>query len=117
MSSTFVHTSKHRQGMKSFKVKTVPNRNDKQNVTTKTRARESYHKYLTKFSCVIMDDETYVLDEFKQLPGMCFYTAIQRNGVEENFRAKKKAKFPKKYLVWQYAAVVEQAKASFLPER
>ena len=33
MSPTFVLTSKHRQGMKSFKVKTVPNRNDKQNVT------------------------------------------------------------------------------------
>ena len=28
MSPTFVHTSNHRQGMKSFKVKTVPNRND-----------------------------------------------------------------------------------------
>ena len=34
-SPTFVHTSKHRQGMKSFKVKTVLNRNDKQNVTPK----------------------------------------------------------------------------------
>ena len=81
MSPTFVHTSKHRQGMKSFKVKTVPNRNNKQNVTAKTRARKLYREYLTKFSCVIMDDETYVLKDFKQLPGMCFYTAMQRNGV------------------------------------
>ena len=96
MSSTFVHTSKHRQGMKSFKVKTVSNRNDKQNVMAKTRARKLYREYLTKFSCVIMDDETYVLEDFKQLQGMCFYTAMQRNGVEEHFRTKKKAKFLKK---------------------
>ena len=34
MSPTFVHTSKHRQGMKSFKVKTVPNRNDKYYIPT-----------------------------------------------------------------------------------
>ena len=40
MSPTFVHTSKHRQSMKSFKAKTVPNRNDKQNMTDKTRARK-----------------------------------------------------------------------------
>ena len=59
-----------------------------------------------------MDDKTYVLEDFNQLPGMCFYTAIQRNGVEEHFRTKKKAKFDR-----QYAAVVEQAKASSLPER
>ena len=32
MSPNFVHTSKHQQGVKSFKVKTVLNRNDKQNV-------------------------------------------------------------------------------------
>ena len=44
-----------------------------------------------------MDDETYVLEDFKQLPGMCFYTAMQRNGVEEHFGAKKTAKFPKKH--------------------
>ena len=58
--------------MKSFKVKTVPNRNDKQNVTAKTRARKLYREYLTKFSYVIMADETFVLEDFKQLPGMCF---------------------------------------------
>ena len=118
MSPNSVHTFKPQQGMKSFKVKTVPNRSDKQNVTAKTRARKLYSEYLTKFSCVIMDDETYVLKDFKQLPEICFYTVMQRNGVEEHFRTKKKAKFPKN--IWfgrQYAAVVEQAKASSLPER
>ena len=53
---------------------------------------------MTKFSCVIMDDETYVLEDFERLPGMCFYTAMQPNGVEEHYRTKKNAKFPKYYL-------------------
>ena len=38
---------RHRQGMKSFKVKTVPNRKGKQNVTARSRARKLYHEYLT----------------------------------------------------------------------
>ena len=100
--------------MKSFKLKTVPNRNDKQNVMAKTRAHKLYREYLTKFSCVIMDDETYVLENFKQLPGMCFYTAIQRNGVEEHFRTKRKAKFPKKYLVRQAICSCGRASHSFI---
>ena len=104
----------HRQSMKSFKMKTVPNRNDKQNVTAKTQARKLYREYLTKFSCVIMYDETFVLEGFKQLSGMCFYTAIQRNGVEEHFRTKKKAKFPKKYLVWQAICSCGRASQSLI---
>ena len=94
ISSTFVHTSKHRQGMKSFKVKTVPNRNDKQNVTAKTLARKLYREHLTEFSCVIMDDETYVLEDFKQLFRMCFQTAMQWNGIEEHSRRRKRPNFP-----------------------
>ena len=102
MSPTFVHTSKHRQGMKSFNVKTVPNCNDKQNVTGKTRVRKLNREYLTKFSCVIMDDETGVLKDFKQLPGMCFYTARSISG------RRKRPSFPKNLRFGrQYAAVVE----------
>ena len=114
MSPTFVHTSKHWQVMKSFNVKTVPNRNDKPNVTAKTRASKLYREYLTKFSCVIMDDETYVLEDFKQLSGMSFHTAMQRNGVEEPFKTKKKAKFSKQYLVWQAICNCGRASQSFI---
>ena len=128
MSPTFVHTSKHRQGMKSFKVKTVPNCNDKQDVTAKTRARKLYREYLTKlyreyltkFFCVIIYNETYVLENFKQLPGMCFYTAMQRNGVQEHFRMKRKVNVSKKYLVWQAICSCGRASQSFIttgPER
>ena len=48
-----------------------------------------------KFFSVIMDDEAYVVEDFKQLHGMCFYTAMQRNGVEEHFRTKKRPSFQK----------------------
>lgn len=101
MSAGFVQKSKLRSGLRSYKVKKVPNRNDAQNLTAKTRARKLYYDYLTKFECVVMDDETYVLEDFKQLPGLAFYTAMARNATPEYFRMKKLSKFPKKYLVWQ----------------
>ena len=39
---------------------------------------------------------------------------MQRNGVEEHFRTKKKAKFPKKYLVWQAICSCGRASQSFI---
>lgn len=100
-SKSYVQKVKQRQGLKTYKVKKVPNRDDKQNFTAKIRAKELYTKFLQNFSCVIMDDETYVVEDFRQLPGLGFYTAMQRNAVAERFRTKKVSKFPKKYLIWQ----------------
>ena len=48
-----------------------------------------------------MDDETYVLADFSQLPGQDFYVADERGNVQEEYRTKKQTKFPKKFLVWQ----------------
>lgn len=56
---------------------------------------------LTKFDCVVMDDETYVKADFKQLPGQEFYTASGKGRVADIFKTIKLSKFPKKYLVWQ----------------
>lgn len=114
MSPGFVQKSRQRQGLRSFKVKTVPNRNDKANLTAKTRARKLYCELLTKFSCVVMDDETYVLEDFKQLPGLGFYTAALKNGIDEQYRTKKKSKFPKKYLVWQAICTCGKKSQSFI---
>ena len=61
-----------------------------------------------------MDDETYVLEDFKQLPGMCFYTGMQQNGVEEHFRTKKNTKLHKKYLIWQATCSCGRASQSFI---
>jgi transposase len=113
-SAGFVQNSKKRSGLKSYKVKKVPNRSDKQNLTAKTRARKLYTEYLTKFSCVVMDDETYVVEDFKQLPGLAFYTAMAKNAVAEHFKTKKLSKFPKKHLVWQAICTCGKKSRAFI---
>ena len=101
MSYSFVQKVKKAAGYKSFKVIKTPNRNDKQETSSKTRARKLYDKLLTKFNCVVMDDETIVKADLKQLPGLEFYTSLQRGKVDDYFKAKKLLKFSKKYMVWQ----------------
>lgn len=100
-SYSFVQKVKKAAGYRSFKVIKTPNRNEKQETSSRTRARKLYDKLLTKFDCVVMDDETNVKADFKQLPGLEFYTALQRGKVDEHFKAKKLSKFSKKYMVWQ----------------
>ena len=96
-----VRKIKQSVGLKTYKVQTVPDRNANKNVKAQQRARKLKSGFLAKKKCCIMDDETYVLCEFSQLPGQEFYSATKRGGVEEKFRSKKKSKFPKKFLVWQ----------------
>ena len=57
-SKSFVQKVKQRQGLKAYKVKKVPNHDDKQNFTAESRAKEFYTISLQKFSCTIMDVET-----------------------------------------------------------
>lgn len=113
-SKSYVQKVKQRHGLKAYKVKKVPNRDDKQNFNAKSRAKVLYTQLLQKFSCTIMDDETYVLEDFKQLPGLAFYTAMQRNAVAECYRTKKQSKFPKKYLVWQAICSCGRKSKSFV---
>lgn len=101
MSYSFVQKVKKAAGYKSFKIIKTPNRNEKQETSAKSRARKLYERMLTKFDCVVMDDETNVKADFKQLPGLEFYTALQRGKVDDYFKAKKLSKFAKKYMVWQ----------------
>ena len=83
---------KQSQELKAYKVKKVPNRDDKQCFTAKSRAKELYTNFLQTFSCTIMDNETYVLENFKQFPGQALYTAMRRNAIAEHFRTKKVSK-------------------------
>lgn len=101
MSSSYVQKVRQQAGLQSFKVKIAPNRNDKQNKAAKTRARKLYDKVIHKYDCVVMDDETYVKADFKQLPGQQFYTSKKRGDVPDKFKHKKLDKFSKKYLIWQ----------------
>lgn len=88
-------------GLKSYKVQSVPDRNATKNLEAQSRAKKLKADFFSKFDCCIMDDETYVLSKFSQLPGQEYYTAKERGQVEEKFRTKQRSKFPKKFLVWQ----------------
>jgi IS30 family transposase len=89
-------------GFKSYEAIKQPNRTEKQNLIAKKRARKLYDDILLKFNgCILMDDETYVKCDYRQLPGSKFYTAIQRLGADDRYKFKKVNKFGKKFMIWQ----------------
>jgi len=81
-SKTLVWKIKSKEGLKTYKVQKVPDRNATKNLEAKKRARRLNDDFFQKFSCCIMDDETYVLSKFSQLPGQAFYVARERGSVE-----------------------------------
>ena len=101
MSPSFVQKVRKKAGIRSFRVNAAPHRTDKQHDVAKTRARKLYDNFLHNYNCVIMDDETYVKADFKQIRGREFYSATKRGDVAEKFKNKKLDKYPKKFLVWQ----------------
>lgn len=55
-----------RHGLNSYSVQNKSNRNDQQALRAKLRARKLYDQYLRgQDRCVVMDDKTYVVDDFK----------------------------------------------------
>lgn len=87
---------------KQYRAVKVPNRNDKQVEVVKTRVRTLYDKVLTKHQgCIMMDDETPIKADFRQLPGPKFYTAQERLGVADKYKFIKLDKFGKKMMIWQ----------------
>lgn len=87
----------------SYRTIKYPNRSEKQQSIAKKRARRLYEQVLTKFNgCIIMDDETYVKMDVKQLPGRTFYVAKMRGAVDDRYKYIKLDKFgKKKVLIWQ----------------
>jgi transposase len=100
-SEATVRRVKKSVGMKTYKVQKIPDRNAEKNLEAKNRARKLKCEFFQENECCIMDDETYVLADFSQLPGQEFYSAVGRGSIDKKFRTKNKSKFPKKFLVWQ----------------
>lgn len=100
-STSFVQRTKKFYNLRSYKVQVVPDRSEEKELEAQRRARKLYRRYLTKFDCVVMDDETYCKADFKQLPGHEYYTASKKGGVSPKFTTQQHTKFPKKYMVWQ----------------
>lgn len=102
VSHTWVRKVLLRNGLKAYTVQKHANRNDVQAIKAKKRARKLYDNLLRgRNQCIVMDDETYVVGDFKQLPGRAFYYAKFRFGVQKKFKYKFQSKFPTKYMVWQ----------------
>lgn len=91
-----------KKGLKTYRAIKVPNRDDKQNSIAQKRSRKLYDNVLTKFSgCLILDDETYVKVDPKQVPGQKFYVANKRFNVPDKFKYVKVDKYGKKLMIWQ----------------
>ena len=97
----FVQQTMKRSGLYVFKVRKAPNRTDKQNTVAKSCVRKLYREWLVQPKCIVMDDETYIKADTKQIPGQEFFVCKTRLDVPKKFRKKKVDKFSKKYLVWQ----------------
>lgn len=69
MSQAYVEKVKLRAVLKLYKAQAAPNRDAKQNLFAKRRTRKLYSDLVTKFKCVVLDDETYIKADFQQIPG------------------------------------------------
>lgn len=103
---------------KAFRVVKCPNRNDKQNVEAKKRARKLYDNVLTKTSrCILMDDETYVKLDFQQIAGYNYYYSTFRGGVANRFKFKIFSKYGKKMMIWQAICSCGRRSTSYVVPR
>lgn len=114
MSQSYVQKVKRRAGLRSHKAQAAPDRDSKHNLSAKKRSRKLYENFITKFACVVMDDETYVKADFKQIPGQEFYTSVSRTDAPEECKLEKRSKFPKKYLIWQAICSCGKRSRSFI---
>jgi len=89
MSPGYVHKIRIEKGLQSYKVSLVPNKSDKQNTTAEYRSQKLYDNIVHNFDCIIMDDETYVKADFKQIPGQVYYNAKIKGNVAPKFKEKK----------------------------
>lgn len=93
---------KRKLNFETFKKKKAPNRNDEVDLRSRKRAAKLYREVLLNTNrCILMDDETYVKTDNRQLPGQEFYSQIKGYSVNNKFKFVKVDKFAKKFLVWQ----------------
>lgn len=101
-SETFIRKTIEGAGLKCYRAIKTPRRNDKQDINAKKRARLLQDNVLTKFNgCLIMDDETYLKCDHKQIPGRKFYYSSKRLNVSSKFKYVQVEKYAKKMLIWQ----------------
>jgi transposase len=94
-----VQRIKENYGIRTRRCRTVPKYTVDQQNRAKTNCRKIYRKSLNKV--LILDDETYVTADPKDMCRSMFYHFDHKCQVPDSVRFKSKTKFPKRYLVWQ----------------
>ncbi len=101
MSKSYIRKLMKNNGYTSLKVIKASNRNDEQETTAKTRAR-NLSKYLwSKNWYILTDDKTYLKKHFSQLPGIKYHVPKICGRVLKKFRMVGYDKFVKMVLIWQ----------------
>ncbi len=102
----------HKLGIKAYRKKLALKYKGDQEIRAKKACRKIYRQKVLKnpTKVLIIDDETYVPEDPKLIPGVEFYHCKNRSGVPVEQTLKAKEKFPKKYLIWQ--AIDEHGNAS-----
>jgi hypothetical protein len=100
-SKTNIQKIRSRHGFRSYRAVRQPNRSDKQNLVAKQRARKLYDRLLTFNGCWIMDDETQVKTDFRQIRGGKWYSSKLRGRVPDKFKFVLEDKYAKKVMIWQ----------------
>lgn len=97
--STICQIKLHKLGIKAYAKQAAPKYVKDQEVRAKTGCHKIYKKGLRKI--LVLDDETYVSFDPKDVPGKKYYHATKSKDVDYKHKVKPKAKFPKRHLVWQ----------------
>lgn len=93
---------KARHNLKTYKKQKVSKQSPEQKCRAKTRARKLYNHILdNRYTCILMDDETYVKEDSRTLPGPHFYTKSAGESVPVADMTVAMEKFGEKMLVWQ----------------
>lgn len=97
-----VQRIKKRNNLKTYKKQKTSKQSAEQKSRAKTRARKLYNRFLEQpYSCILMDDETYVKEDSRTLPGPQFYTKVIGTDVSDHEKSIQVEKFGQKVLVWQ----------------
>lgn len=86
-------------GIRAYKKRSAPKYIKNQKQRAKTGCKKVYEKQLTHH--LVIDDETYVAADPSDISAMEFFHATHPKSPPYEDRVKAKAKFFKKYLVWQ----------------
>lgn len=98
-SSTLQRIKKKTLGLNAYTKQFAPKYRDGQELRAKRGCGTIL--YLARNKKILMDDETYVVDDPAEMPGKEFYHATSINNVDQVHKFKRKQKFPRKFLIWQ----------------